>query len=50
MAPRSIWNGTVAFGEVSIPVKLLSAVENHAVHFHEVRLSDGCRIARVKQA
>ncbi len=43
-APRSIWNGTVAFGELSIPVKLFSAVEDHAVHFHEVRLSDGCRI------
>jgi DNA end-binding protein Ku len=41
---RSIWNGTVAFGEVSIPVKLFSAVEDHVVHFHEVRLSDGCRI------
>ena len=44
MAPRSIWNGTVTFGEVSIPVKLFSAVEDHAVHFHEVRLRDGCRI------
>jgi DNA end-binding protein Ku len=44
VAPRSIWNGTVAFGEVSIPVKLFSAVEDRAVHFHEVRLSDGCRI------
>lgn len=44
MAPRSIWNGAVAFGELSFPVKLFSAVEDHAVHFHEVRLSDGCRI------
>ncbi len=44
MAPRSIWNGTVAFGSVCIPVKLFSAVEDHAVHFREVRLSDGCRI------
>jgi DNA end-binding protein Ku len=44
MAARSIWNGTVAFGELAIPVKLFSAVEDHAVHFHEVRLSDGCRI------
>jgi DNA end-binding protein Ku len=34
----------VAFAEVSIPVKLFSAVEDHAVHFHEVRLNDGCRI------
>lgn len=45
MAPRSIWNGTVAFGGLSIPVKLFSGVEDHAVHFREVRLSDGCRIA-----
>ena len=44
MAPHSIWNGTVAFGEVSIPIKLFSAVEDHAIHFQEVRLSDGCRI------
>ena len=44
MAARSIWNGTVAVGELTIPVKLFSAVEDHAVHFHEVRLSDGCRI------
>ncbi len=44
MAARSIWNGTVAFGSVCIPVKLFSAVEDHAVHFREVRLSDGCRI------
>ncbi len=44
MAPRSIWNGTVGFGSVCIPVKLFSAVEDHAVHFREVRLSDGCRI------
>jgi DNA end-binding protein Ku len=44
MAARSIWNGTVAFGELTIPVKLFSAVEHHAVHFHEVRLGDGCRI------
>jgi DNA end-binding protein Ku len=45
MAPRSIWNGTVAFADVRIPIKLFSAVEDHAVHFREVRLSDGCRIA-----
>jgi DNA end-binding protein Ku len=44
VAARSIWNGTIAFGEVVVPVKLFSAVQEHAVHFHEVRLSDGCRI------
>ncbi len=44
MAARSIWNGTIAFGEVVVPVKLFSAVQEHSIHFHEVRLSDGCRI------
>ncbi|HEX4467141.1 MAG TPA: Ku protein [Solirubrobacteraceae bacterium] len=44
MAARSIWNGTIVFGEVVVPVKLFSAAQEHAVHFHEVRLSDGCRI------
>jgi DNA end-binding protein Ku len=44
MAARSIWNGTVAFGDVAVPVKLFSAVQEHSIHFHEVRLSDGCRI------
>ncbi len=44
MAARSLWNGTIAFGEVSVAIKLFSAVQDHSVHFHEVRLSDGCRI------
>jgi hypothetical protein len=41
---RSIWNGALAFGDVCVAVKLFSAVDDHAVHFHEVRLRDGCRI------
>jgi hypothetical protein len=44
MAVRSIWNGTVAFGTVVVPVKLFSAVQEHSVHFHEVLLRDGWRI------
>jgi DNA end-binding protein Ku len=44
VAARSIWNGSIAFGEVVVPVKLFSAVHEHTIHFHEVRLSDGCRI------
>jgi DNA end-binding protein Ku len=44
MTPRSLWNGTVAFGEVAIPVKLFAATEDHRIHFREVRLKDGCRI------
>lgn len=44
MAPRSIWNGTLSFSEVAIPVKLFSAVQDHSIHFHEVKIADGCRI------
>ena len=44
MAARSLWNGTIAFGEVAIPVKLFAATEDRRIHFREVRLSDGCSI------
>jgi DNA end-binding protein Ku len=42
--PRSLWNGTIAFGAVAVPVKLYSAVASKTVHFHEVHLDDGARI------
>ena len=42
--PRSLWNGTVSFGLVNVPVKLYSATESRTVHFHEVHLADGSRI------
>src|SRR6478609_7808068 len=44
MAPRSIWNGTITFGLVNIPVKLYSATESRTVHFNEVHARDGARI------
>jgi DNA end-binding protein Ku len=44
VAPRSLWNGTLAVGEVIIPIKLFSVVQQHRVQFREVRLSDGARI------
>ncbi len=44
MAPRSIWNGTIAFGLVNVPVKVYSATESKSVHFHQVHLADGARI------
>jgi DNA end-binding protein Ku len=42
--PRSIWNGTITFGLVNVPIKLYSATESKAVHFHEVHVKDGARI------
>src|SRR3954463_16591061 len=44
MAPRSIWNGTIAFAGVFVPVKVHSATEDKTVHFHEVHVDDGARI------
>jgi len=44
MAPRSIWNGAIAFGLVQVPVKVYSATESKTVHFREVHLKDESRI------
>ncbi len=44
MAPRSMWNGTVAFGEVVFPVKLYAVAQERRVRFREVHLADGGRI------
>jgi DNA end-binding protein Ku len=41
---RSIWNGTIAFGLMSVPVKLHTATESKTVHFREVHLEDGAKI------
>ena len=48
MAPRSIWNGTITFGMVAVPVKLYSATESKTVSFHEVHARDGSRIEHRK--
>jgi len=44
VAPRSIWNGTITFGLVNVPVKLYSATESKTVHFSEVHAKDGAKI------
>lgn len=42
--PRSIWNGTITFGLVAVPVKLYSATESKTVHFNELHRRDEARI------
>jgi DNA end-binding protein Ku len=42
--PKSIWNGTITFGMVNVPIKLYSATEPKSVRFQEVHLADGARI------
>jgi DNA end-binding protein Ku len=39
--PRSIWNGAIAFGAVTVPVKVFGALEDRSIHFHEVHVKDG---------
>ncbi|GLF94646.1 non-homologous end joining protein Ku [Streptomyces yaizuensis] len=41
---RSIWNGAISFGLVSIPIKLVNATESHTVSFRQVHTADGGRI------
>ncbi|MGD0165986.1 MAG: Ku protein [Gaiellaceae bacterium] len=41
---RSIWNGHISFGLVSIPVKLYSATEEKDIAFHQVHVADGGRV------
>jgi DNA end-binding protein Ku len=42
--PRSIWNGVITFGLISVPIKVSSAIEDRSVHFHQVHATDGARI------
>jgi DNA end-binding protein Ku len=41
---RSIWNGAISFGLVSIPIKVVNATESHSISFRQVHLDDGGRI------
>ena len=41
---RSIWNGAISFGLVSIPTKLVNATENHSISFRQIHAADGGRI------
>ena len=45
---RAMWSGVVAFGLVSVPVKLYAATEDHDVHFHQVHTADGGRVKMVR--
>lgn len=42
--PRPMWSGSISFGLINIPVKLYNAVKRKSIHFHQLRVSDGCRI------
>ncbi len=42
--PRSVWNGSLTVGLLTVPVKVHSATQDRAVHFHEVHVTDGAPV------
>jgi DNA end-binding protein Ku len=44
MPQRSIWNGNIRFGRVTLPVKLFAAVEDRTVRFHLLHDRDRQRV------
>ena len=43
--PRPVWNGTISFGLVAIPVKLFHAVQRKSVSFNQL---DDRTMSRIK--
>ncbi|MFG2564698.1 Ku protein [Streptomyces sp. NPDC048567] len=45
---RPLWSGAISFGLVTIPSKIISATEDHSVHFRQVHLEDMGRVRNRK--
>jgi len=48
MAPRPLWNGTLSFGLVTMPVRLYPAIAEHKLHFHLIHEPDESAIGYQK--
>ncbi len=46
--PRSIWNGVISFGMVSIPVKLYTATEGKDIAFRQLHQTCGSRLKQLR--
>jgi DNA end-binding protein Ku len=44
VAPRSLWSGSLSFGLVNVPVRLLSAARDLDLHFRQLHEPDGAPI------
>jgi DNA end-binding protein Ku len=42
--PRSLWTGSLSFGLVNVPVRLVSAVRDRDLHFRQLHEKDGAPI------
>src|SRR4051812_17316509 len=43
----TVWNGSISFGLVSFPVRLLAAARAESVHFHMLHKKDQSRVKEV---
>jgi DNA end-binding protein Ku len=46
--PRALWSGSISFGLVNVPVRMLSAIKEHKLQFHYVHEPDSSRIGYEK--
>jgi DNA end-binding protein Ku len=42
--PRTVWSGAISFGLVTVPIRVVSATEDHSVRFHQIHLDDMSRV------
>jgi DNA end-binding protein Ku len=42
--PQIIWSGAISFGLVTVPCNVVSATEDHSIHFHQYHLEDMGRV------
>jgi DNA end-binding protein Ku len=42
--PRAVWNGSISFGLVNIPIKLFTAISRRAVSFNQIDGRTGARV------
>jgi DNA end-binding protein Ku len=46
--PRTLWNGSISFGLVNVPVALVPAVVDRDLHFRQLHEADGAPIEQVR--
>lgn len=44
--PRSLWTGSISFGLVAVPVRLVTAVRDKSIHFNLLSPDGSCRLRR----
>ncbi|MFI0241088.1 Ku protein [Streptomyces sp. NPDC016845] len=42
--PRPVWTGAISFGLVTIPIRVMTATEDHSIRFHQYHLDDMGRV------